>query len=182
MRPIGEVARGLGIPEESLEVFGQWKAKIALDLVPAEGSGLRRGKLVLITGMTPTPNGEGKTVTAIGLAMGLNRLGRKAVVSVRQPSLGPTFGIKGGAAGGGMCTVEPMQEINLGFTGDIDAVGAAHNLLAAMVDNPSDLVQPRAETAAYTARRTTILEKYRAGLPTGESSENQAAKISDVGK
>ncbi len=95
----------------------------------------RKGKLVLVTAITPTPSGEGKTVTAIGLSMALNLLGRKAVVCIRQPSLGPVFGVKGGAAGGGKSTVEPMQEINLRFTGDIDAVSAAHNLLAAMVDN-----------------------------------------------
>ncbi len=89
----------------------------------------------MITAINPTPSGEGKTVTAIGVSMGLNLLGRKAIVCVRQPSLGPIFGVKGGAAGGGRSTVEPMQEINLRFTGDIDAVGAAHNLLAAMVDN-----------------------------------------------
>lgn len=95
----------------------------------------KKGKLVLVTAINPTPSGEGKTVTAIGLSMALNLLGHRAIVCIRQPSLGPVFGVKGGAAGGGRSTVEPMQEINLRFTGDIDAVGAAHNLLAAMVDN-----------------------------------------------
>ncbi|MDA4123295.1 MAG: formate--tetrahydrofolate ligase [Thaumarchaeota archaeon] len=134
MRPIGDVAADLGIPAGSLETYGEWKAKLDLTLVPKLSEPLR-GKLILITGMTPTPFGEGKTVTAIGVGMGLAKLGKRAAISVRQPSLGPTFGVKGGAAGGGRCTVEPMQDINLGFTGDIDAIGAAHNLLAAMVDN-----------------------------------------------
>jgi formate--tetrahydrofolate ligase len=114
-------------------MYGRWKAKIKMEAVLASEE--RKGKLVLVTAINPTPSGEGKTVTAIGLSMALNRLGRKTVVCIRQPSLGPVFGVKGGAAGGGRATVEPMQEINLRFTGDIDAVGAAHNLLAAMVDN-----------------------------------------------
>jgi len=130
---ISQIATGLGLTYDDIEQYGKWKAKIKVDSVFRPAS--KRGKLVLITAINPTPSGEGKTVTAIGLSMGLNLLGKKAIVCVRQPSLGPVFGVKGGAAGGGKSTVEPMQEINLRFTGDIDAVGASHNLLAAMVDN-----------------------------------------------
>jgi len=133
MIEISQIAQGLGLDPEHYEQYGRSKAKIKLEAVFAPAQ--NRGKLVLITAITPTPSGEGKTVTAIGLSMALNLLGRRAIVCVRQPSLGPVFGVKGGAAGGGRSTVEPMQEINLRFTGDIDAVGAAHNLLAAMVDN-----------------------------------------------
>ncbi len=117
-----------------MTTYGKWKAKINLDAVHSRLN-KGKGKLILVTAMTPTPAGEGKTVTSIGLSMALNRLGHKAVVCLRQPSLGPVFGVKGGAAGGGRSTVEPMQDINLRFTGDIDAVGASHNLLSAMLDN-----------------------------------------------
>ena len=133
MISISRIAENLGLDPVQIDPYGKWKAKIDLEAVDnVEGN---RGKLVLVTAITPTPSGEGKTVTAIGLSMALNLLGRKAVVCVRQPSLGPIFGVKGGAAGGGKSAVEPMQEINLRLTGDIDAVGAAHNLLAAMLDN-----------------------------------------------
>ena len=130
MRPIGQVAADLGIAEADLSTYGKWVAKV----LPVPKTG-RRGKLVLVSAMTPTPYGEGKTVTAIGLSMGLRRLGRSSVVCVRQPSLGPVFGIKGGGAGGGKSTVEPLQEINMRFTGDTDAIGAAHNLLSSVIDN-----------------------------------------------
>ncbi|MDA4130744.1 MAG: formate--tetrahydrofolate ligase, partial [Thaumarchaeota archaeon] len=133
MIEIAQIGQNLGLRLDELKPYGKWKAKIDINSVYSPGS--RRGKLVLITAMNPTPSGEGKTVTAIGLSMGLNLIGKKAIVCIRQPSLGPVFGVKGGAAGGGKSTVEPMQEINLRFTGDIDGVGAAHNLLAAMVDN-----------------------------------------------
>ncbi len=133
MIEISRIASGLNLGPDQYDMYGRWKAKIKMDAVLASAE--KKGKLILVTAINPTPSGEGKTVTAIGLSMALNRMGRKAVVCVRQPSLGPVFGVKGGAAGGGRATVEPMQEINLRFTGDIDAVGAAHNLLAAMVDN-----------------------------------------------
>ena len=135
MRPIFEVANELGIRDEYVKPHGKWKAKISFDAVRNASSKKDKGKLVLVTAMTPTPLGEGKTVTAIGVVMGLAKLGHKSVLCLRQPSLGPVFGIKGGAAGGGKSTVEPMQDINMRFTGDIDAVAAAHNLLAAMLDN-----------------------------------------------
>ena len=134
MKPVVEVAKELGIPQDSLNLFGKWKAKVPFDVAKSL-SGSRRGKLILVTAMTPTPFGEGKTVTAIGLSMGLSKLGHRSIVCLRQPSLGPVFGIKGGAAGGGKSTVEPMQSINMGFTGDINAIGVAHNLLAAVIDN-----------------------------------------------
>jgi formate--tetrahydrofolate ligase len=130
MKPIVEVAESLGLKAENLELHGAHKAKV-LSPPPPEP----RGKLVMVTAMTPTPAGEGKTTTAIGLADALRRLGKKAAVALREPSLGPVFGLKGGATGGGAARVVPSEDINLHFTGDIHAVTAAHNLLAAMVDN-----------------------------------------------
>ncbi len=135
MKPVTEIAEGLGISADALRGYGKWKAKIGLNEIAGLGGGRQRGKLILVTSMTPTRSGEGKTVTSIGLAMALGRLAQNSILCVRQPSMGPVFGIKGGAAGGGRSTVEPMQDINMGFTGDIDAVSAAHNLLAAMLDN-----------------------------------------------
>jgi formate--tetrahydrofolate ligase len=134
MLPIGEVAARLGIPDEALEPYGRFKAKIALDWL-AKRRGGPRGKLILVTAINPTPAGEGKTTTSVGLADGLNRIGRKAMLALREPSLGPCFGMKGGAAGGGYAQVVPMEEINLHFTGDFHAITSAHNLLAALVDN-----------------------------------------------
>ena len=133
MKPIGEIAAVAGIPEEKLEYYGKYKAKIDLSLLQDEGAS--RGKLILVTAITPTPAGEGKTTTTIGLADGLRKIGRRPVVALREPSLGPVFGIKGGAAGGGYAQVVPMEDINLHFTGDFHAIGAANNLLAAMLDN-----------------------------------------------
>ncbi|MEP5516165.1 MAG: formate--tetrahydrofolate ligase [Bauldia litoralis] len=132
-RPIADVAAGLGIPAEAVFAYGPHKAKIALPWL----TGLDRpqGKLVLVTAISPTPAGEGKTTTTVGLGDALNRIGKKAVICLREPSLGPCFGMKGGAAGGGHAQVIPMEEINLHFTGDFAAIAAANNLLAAMVDN-----------------------------------------------
>ncbi len=134
MRPIGEIARKLGIPDDAVSPFGRYKAKISLDYV---GSLRDRpnGKLILVTAITPTPAGEGKTTTTVGLGDALNHIGKKAILCLREPSLGPSFGMKGGAAGGGYAQVVPMEDINLHFTGDFHAIGAANNLLAAMVDN-----------------------------------------------
>ena len=132
MKPITQIAATAGIGEEYLEPYGKYKAKISLDVLKGKE---RENKLVLVTAMTPTPAGEGKTTTTIGLADGLRRLGKNANVALREPSLGPVFGIKGGAAGGGYAQVVPMEDINLHFTGDMHAIGAANNLLAAMVDN-----------------------------------------------
>lgn len=131
---IEDIAAKIGLAEEDLELYGRYKAKVDLGLQERLAD-RPDGKLILTTAITPTPAGEGKTTTAVGLADGLNRLGKKVMVALREPSLGPVFGIKGGAAGGGYAQVVPMEDINLHFTGDIHAVGAANNLLAAMVDN-----------------------------------------------
>ena len=131
---INKVAAKIGIPEEAVLNYGPNKAKVSMDFI----SGLKdkpRGKLVLVTAMTPTPAGEGKTTTTVGLGDGLNAIGKKTIVALREPSLGPCFGMKGGAAGGGYAQVVPMEDINLHFTGDFHAIGAAHNLLTAMLDN-----------------------------------------------
>ena len=130
--PIVKIGERAGIDEKYLERYGNYKAKIDLSLL---SGAKKRGKLVLVTAITPTPAGEGKTTTTIGLADALNKLGKKTVVALREPSLGPVFGVKGGAAGGGYAQVVPMEDINLHFTGDFHAIGAANNLLAAMLDN-----------------------------------------------
>jgi formate--tetrahydrofolate ligase len=131
--PISDVAKKVGIDEKYLELYGTYMAKI--DLKIRKDLGERKGKLILVTATNPTPAGEGKTTNSIGLSMALNALGHNAVVALRQPSLGPVFGIKGGAAGGGKSTVEPFEQVNLMFTGDFPAVSAAGNLLSAMIDN-----------------------------------------------
>ena len=133
IRPIVEIADILGIPHDDLELYGKYKAKIPLSYIDEEK--IKKAKLILVTAITPTPAGEGKTTTSIGLAQALNKIGRKTTVVLREPSLGPVFGIKGGAAGGGFSQVIPMEDINLHFTGDISAVEKAHNLLAALIDN-----------------------------------------------
>jgi formate--tetrahydrofolate ligase len=134
MRPIGEIAAKLGIPDEHLSPYGRYKAKVALDYVESLKD-RPNGKLIFVTAITPTPAGEGKTTTTVGLGDALNHIGKKAIICLREPSLGPSFGMKGGAAGGGYAQVVPMEDINLHFTGDFHAIGAANNLLAAMVDN-----------------------------------------------
>ena len=133
-RHILEVAREAGVDHKYIELYGSNKAKIDLSLL-ADREGAPDGKLILVTAITPTPAGEGKTTTTIGLADGLRRIGESVAVALREPSLGPVFGIKGGAAGGGWAQVIPMEDINLHFTGDFHAIGAANNLLAAMLDN-----------------------------------------------
>ena len=133
IRPIAEIAAKLGIPQDELEMYGRYKAKIPLHFINEER--IKMAKLILVTAITPTPAGEGKTTTSIGLAQALNLLGKKTTVVLREPSLGPVFGIKGGAAGGGYSQVIPMEDINLHFTGDISAVEKAHNLLASLIDN-----------------------------------------------
>ena len=132
LRPIGEIAETAGIDEKYVETYGRYKAKIDPAIL---GENRPDGKLVLVTAITPTPAGEGKTTTTIGLADGLKRIGKRVSVALREPSLGPVFGVKGGAAGGGYAQVVPMEDINLHFTGDFHAIGAANNLLAAMLDN-----------------------------------------------
>ena len=133
MQDIREIAKKVGVDEQYLELYGNYKAKV--DYKMLQQMDRPDGKLILVTAITPTPAGEGKTTTTVGLADGLRKIGKNAVVALREPSLGPVFGIKGGAAGGGYAQVVPMEDINLHFTGDFHAIGAANNLLAAMLDN-----------------------------------------------
>lgn len=133
MLPIEEIAAQLGIDKELIETYGRYKAKLPLKLIDEEK--IKTSKLILVTAITPTPAGEGKTTTSIGLAQGMNKLGYKTTVVIREPSLGPVFGVKGGAAGGGFSQVIPMEDINLHFTGDLSAIEKAHNLLSALIDN-----------------------------------------------
>ena len=132
--PIGKVAEGLGIGEEDLECYGRYKAKLSEELL-GRLQDAPDGKLILVTAINPTPAGEGKTTTSIGLGQAFGKLGKKAVVALREPSLGPCFGVKGGAAGGGYAQVVPMEDLNLHFTGDFHAITSANNLLAALLDN-----------------------------------------------
>src|SRR5512145_1085128 len=152
MRPINEIADRLGLSDDLLEPYGRFTAKIRLDVL--ERFPRRRGKLVLITAITPTTSGEGKTVNTIGLTQGLVKRGHKAVAALREPSLGPVFGMKGGATGGGKASLEPIDRINLHFTGDFHAITSAHNLLAALLDthlhfgndlriDPKEILWPR---------------------------------------
>src|ERR1700735_4174566 len=134
LKPIGEIAARLGIPAASIENYGHYKAKIALDYIESLKD-KPDGKLILVTALSPTPAGEGKTTTTVGLGDALNKIGKHAVICLREPSLGPVFGMKGGAAGGGYAQVVPMEDINLHFTGDFSAIGLAHNLLSALIDN-----------------------------------------------
>ena len=134
MKPIAEVAAKVGVPAEALVPYGWTKAKVSFDFINSV-AGNKDGKLILVTAISPTPAGEGKTTTTVGLGDGLNRIGKKAIMALREPSLGPCFGVKGGAAGGGYAQVVPMEDINLHFTGDFHAITSAHNLLAAMLDN-----------------------------------------------
>ena len=134
MLPIKEVAEKLGIGEDDLELYGKYKAKLSDELIERVKN-QPDGKLILVTAINPTPAGEGKTTTSVGLGQAFGRLGKKAVIALREPSLGPCFGIKGGAAGGGYAQVVPMEDLNLHFTGDFHAITSANNLLAALLDN-----------------------------------------------
>ena len=131
---IREIAAVAGVDERYLEQYGNYKAKVDYQLL-RDKANEPDGKLILVTAITPTPAGEGKTTTSVGLTDGLRKIGKNAIVALREPSLGPVFGVKGGAAGGGYAQVIPMEDINLHFTGDFHAIGAANNLLAAMLDN-----------------------------------------------
>ena len=148
MRPIAEIAESLGLDTAVLIPQGHYKAKIPLDAIREDG---KRGKLVVVTGITPTPAGEGKTTTTVGLTQSLGRLGKSVVATLREPSLGPIFGIKGGGTGGGLSLVEPQDEVNIHFTGDAHAVGSAHNLLAALTDN----VAQRGQIPGFRPERIT---------------------------
>lgn len=134
LEPIGDIAARLGIEQDDLQLYGSYKAKISLKAMERFRD-RPDGKLILVTAINPTPAGEGKTTTTVGLGDALNRLGKKVMIALREPSMGPVFGVKGGAAGGGYAQVVPMEDINLHFTGDMHAIGAANNLLAAMLDN-----------------------------------------------
>ena len=189
--PIRSVAQELGLsPEEYVEAI-PGVLKVPVDVVRRRADRRPRGKLVLVTAMTPTPHGEGKTVVAIGLAMGLRRRGRRATVVLRQPSLGPVFGVKGGAAGGGRARVEPYTDINLGLTGDIDAVTAAHNLLSALLDNhlfhgnargidPSRLLWPRALDVNDRALRSVLVSAGKSTDPPTEAGRFVISAASEV--
>jgi formate--tetrahydrofolate ligase len=133
MKHIKIIAERLGIDEDNIEMYGKYKAKLPLNLINQDK--IKTSNLILVTAITPTPAGEGKTTTSIGLTEGLNKIGKKAMAVLREPSLGPVFGIKGGAAGGGYAQVVPMEDINLHFTGDFSAIEKANNLLAALIDN-----------------------------------------------
>ena len=132
MMPIEDVASKLGLTRNDIELYGNYKAKIDYGKFAGKEN---KAKLILVTAITPTPAGEGKTTTVVGLGDALNRIGKRTIIALREPSLGPVFGVKGGAAGGGYAQVVPMEDINLHFTGDFHAIGAANNLLAAMIDN-----------------------------------------------
>src|SRR6476659_1026741 len=134
LRPATDVARSLGIPDEALHPYGRHIAKVDYDFIDTLAD-RPSGKLILVTAISPTPAGEGKTTTTVGLGDGLNRIGKKAMICLREPSLGPCFGMKGGAAGGGKAQVVPMEQINLHFTGDFHAITSAHSLAAALIDN-----------------------------------------------
>jgi formate--tetrahydrofolate ligase len=150
IRPISTIATDLGLDPLSLDWYGRYKAKLPLDLIDEEK--VKRAKLILVSAISPTPAGEGKTTVSIGLAEGLNRVGKKTIVVLREPSLGPVFGIKGGATGGGYSQVLPMEDINLHFTGDFNAVEKAHNLLAALIDNN---IQNKERTVGIDPRTVT---------------------------
>ena len=156
MRPIAEIAESLGLDTAALIPQGHYKAKIPLEAIHEGG---QRGKLIVVTGITPTPAGEGKTTTTVGLTQSLGRLGKSVVATLREPSLGPIFGIKGGGTGGGLSMVEPQDEVNIHFTGDAHAVGSAHNLLAALTDNVAQRGQiPGFRPERITWRRVTDVE------------------------
>src|SRR5919205_1069338 len=151
MRRITDVAHErLGIPEDALSSYGRYKAKVSLDYL-SKMNGRKNGKLVLVTAISPTPAGEGKTTTTVGLGDALNLLGKKALICLREPALGPVFGMKGGAAGGGYAQVVPMEDINLHFTGDFSAIALANNLLAALIDNHIH----QGNEAGFDVRRVT---------------------------
>ena len=134
MRPIQDVAADLGLSADDLEFYGKYKAKLSEELY-ARFADRPDGKLILVTAINPTPAGEGKTTTSVGLGQAMAKIGKKAIIALREPSLGPVFGIKGGAAGGGYAQVVPMEDINLHFTGDMHAITSANNLLCALLDN-----------------------------------------------
>ena len=173
MRPILEVADELGLSRDSVIPYGHHKAKISLDAVKTGG---QRGKMIVVTGITPTPAGEGKTTTTVGLTQAMGRLGKNVVATLREPSLGPIFGIKGGGTGGGKSIIEPEDEVNIHFTGDAHAVGSAHNLLAALTDNAAQRDQVSGfRPEGITWRRVTDVEdRALRAIMTGIGGSNNA--------
>ncbi len=173
MRPISEIAGAMGLDPQTIIPYGHYKAKIPLEAMRTNGP---RGKMVVVTGITPTPAGEGKTTTTVGLAQGLGRLGKRVVATLREPALGPIFGIKGGGTGGGKATVLPDDEINVHFTGDAHAVGTAHNLLAAFTDNAAQRHQiPGLDASGVTWRRVSDVEdRSLRQVTTGLGGSNNA--------
>ena len=173
MRPIMDVAQELGLSPDAIIPQGHYKAKIRLDAVRDDG---RRGKMVVVTGITPTPAGEGKTTTTVGLTQAMGRLGKNVVATLREPSLGPIFGIKGGGTGGGLSLIEPEDEVNIHFTGDAHAVGSAHNLLAALTDNVAQRGQVEGfRPEGITWRRVTDVEdRALRSIMTGIGGANNA--------
>ena len=173
MRPIAEIAEVLGLDQAMVIPYGKYKAKIPLDAIKSDGP---QGSMVVVTGITPTPAGEGKTTTTVGLAQGMGKLGKRVTATLREPSLGPIFGIKGGGTGGGACYVEPQDEVNIHFTGDAHAVASAHNLLAALTDNTTQRGQiPGFGPAGSTWRRVTDVEdRALRDIVTGIGGSNNA--------
>ena len=173
MRPIMDVAQDLGLSPDAIIPYGRHKAKIQLDAIRDDG---RRGKMVVVTGITPTPAGEGKTTTTVGLTQAMGRLGKNVVATLREPSLGPIFGIKGGGTGGGLSLIQPEDEVNIHFTGDAHAVGSAHNLLAALTDNVAQRGQIDGfRPEGITWRRVTDVEdRALRSIMTGIGGANNA--------
>ena len=165
-KPIQEIGARLGIGSEHLLPFGHDKAKVSQDFITSV-QGNKTGKLILVTAINPTPAGEGKTTTTVGLGDGLNRIGKKAAICIREASLGPNFGMKGGAAGGGYAQVVPMEDMNLHFTGDFHAITAAHNLLSAMIDNhiPSHILTACPRRGDAVRIRVTLCPRDLRRLP-----------------
>ncbi len=173
MRPIMDVAEDLGLSRDSVIPYGHYKAKIRLDAIRDDG---RRGKMVVVTGITPTPAGEGKTTTTVGLTQAMGRLGKNVVATLREPSLGPIFGIKGGGTGGGLSLIEPEDEVNIHFTGDAHAVGSAHNLLAALTDNVAQrgLIDGFRPEGIAWRRVTDVEDRALRSIMTGIGGSNNA--------
>ena len=173
MRPIAEIAEVLGLDPAMVIPYGKYKAKIPLEAVKSDGP---QGSMVVVTGITPTPAGEGKTTTTVGLAQGMGKIGKRVTATLREPSLGPIFGIKGGGTGGGACYVEPQDEVNIHFTGDAHAVASAHNLLAALTDNTTQRGQiPGFTPPGSTWRRVTDVEdRALRDIVTGIGGPNNA--------
>ena len=173
MRPISEIADELGIPSDVVLPYGKYKAKIPLSEIKTNSP---RGKLIVVTGITPTPAGEGKTTTTVGLAQGMGRIGKKVAATLREPSLGPIFGIKGGGTGGGVSRVEPEDEVNIHFTGDAHAVGSAHNLLAALTDNVAQRRSIDGFSPVYVSLRrvTDVEERSLRNIVTGLGGSGNA--------